>query len=338
MAPVRRKKSIKDVILVASLIYCVFLTAFAFYPREQEVQVVVRDDPAEVILCSNLRQQNNNDLPSSSSSHYTIVPNRCDSPSRKEFESIYELGVWQGVKIRTPTDFYNNAKWPPDTSRQRSASGEGSNLGHTTETSLRMIKETIHKFNIKSMIDIPCGDANWIFDSYETDTLPLYVGLDVATNVLKVNKQRFAHHSNKQFHFWDATACEVPKFINASSSNDSIIKEQQEQLLSSFELVHVRDVIQHMTPTMGIQFFCNVFRAQPKVLITVTYPTTTTNVPNDEMDVANNPYKNNLLLEPFNFPNNTAECTPTHPQHDVDSTCVYDLTEDWVQEFVQSKC
>jgi hypothetical protein len=119
------------------------------------------------------------------------------------------------------------------------------------------------------MIDIPCGDANWIFDSYETDTLPLYVGLDVATNVLKVNKQRFAHHSNKQFHFWDATACEVPKFINASSSsNDSIIKEQQQQLLwSSFELVHVRDVIQHMTPSMGIKFFCNVFRAQPKVLI-----------------------------------------------------------------------
>jgi hypothetical protein len=93
--------------------------------------------------------------------------------------------------------------------------------------------------------------------------------LDVATNVLKVNKQRFAHHSNKQFHFWDATACEVPKFINASSSsNDSIIKEQQQQLLwSSFELVHVRDVIQHMTPSMGIKFFCNVFRAQPKVLI-----------------------------------------------------------------------
>jgi ubiquinone/menaquinone biosynthesis C-methylase UbiE len=82
------------------------------------------------------------------------------------------------------------------------------------------------------MIDIPCGDANWIFDSYETDTIPLYVGLDVATNVLMVNKQRFAHHSNKQFHFWDATACEVPKFLNASSSN-SIIKEEQ-QLLSSF--------------------------------------------------------------------------------------------------------
>ena len=75
----------------------------------------------------------------------------------------------------------------------------------------------------------------------------------------------------------------------------------------------------------------------PKYL-SVTYPTTTTNVPNDEMDVANNPYKNNLLLEPFNFPNNTAECTPTHPQHDVDSTCVYDLTEDWVQEFIQLKC
>ncbi len=62
------------------------------------------------------------------------------------------------------------------------------------------------------MVDVPCGDANWIFDSFETDALPMYVGLDITGLVIKVNKQRFAHHNNKQFHFWDALNCTLPTF------------------------------------------------------------------------------------------------------------------------------
>jgi hypothetical protein len=31
------------------------------------------------------------------------------------------------------------------------------------------------------MIDVPSGDVNWVLDSLETDTLPLYVGLDITS-------------------------------------------------------------------------------------------------------------------------------------------------------------
>ena len=109
------------------------------------------------------------------------------------------------------------------------------------------------------MIDIPCGNMNWSFDSLETDTLPLYIGLDIAGAVIEVNKQRFHHHMNKQFSFWDATACALPKFQNITSKEQAV------------DLVHVRDVIQHMTLDQGVRYFCNVFKYVAKVLITTTF-------------------------------------------------------------------
>ena len=178
------------------------------------------------------------------------------------------------------------------------------------------------------MIDVPCGDVNWIFDSLETDTLPLYVGLDVTNSVIKVNRERLGHHINKQFFFWDATLCPLPKFCNetAASKGGDGGKEQ------SFELVHVRDVIQHLTLDQGIRYFCNIFTSGAKVLITTTYPSATSNT-----NIAEGRwYKNNLRLEPFSFPE--VNCTRTHPGIEDDHTCIYILTENWVKEFVSSKC
>ncbi|KAL7487657.1 hypothetical protein ACHAW6_013227 [Cyclotella cf. meneghiniana] len=203
--------------------------------------------------------------------------------------------------------------------RMVSASGGGSYLGYNTQTSLRVIKETIEKFNVTSMIDIPCGDVNWIFESFVTDSLPLYLGLDVANAVIEVNKRRFAHHKNKIFAFWDATECTLPKHK---------LKEQP----TPFDLVHVRDVIQHMGLDRGIRFFCNVFKSGPRVLIATTFRYSH----NREIGEGDF-YQNNLSKEPFSFPDN-ATCTPTHPAHEHDLTCVYDLSEPWVQQFMLSKC
>jgi hypothetical protein len=252
---------------------------------------------------------------------HQLVPNKCDSQIRGQFDDIYKRGVWGQVQLK-PEDFYGEAEWPPKAIRQMSASGRGSDLGYATQNSLAIVKQTIYNYNVKSMIDVPCGDVNWIFDSFLTDSLPLYVGLDIAGDVIGINQRRFAHHRNKQFHFWDVTSCALPKFHNTSSSEEQV-----------FDLIHVRDVIQHMSLDQGIQFFCNVFKAGPNVLITTSYPSSKNN------NIAEGRwYGNNLLLEPFTFPH--VNCTPSHigleMEHDV--TCVYNLTEDWVQEFMKSKC
>jgi len=252
---------------------------------------------------------------------HIIVPDHCGSPLRGlEFDKIYTYGKWsKGKSLRRPDEFYSDADWPPNDIQKISASGPGSDRGYATVTSLKIVKETIAKFKVRSMIDIPCGDVNWIFDSFETDTLPLYVGLDISFGVIGANQQRFGHHRNKHFLFWDATACALPKFR---------IGEGEEQ---SVDLVHVRDVIQHMTLDQGVRYFCNVFKSGAKVLITTTF----------EDGVNRNIreggfYESNLMAEPFSFPR--WDCVATHPTHEKDLTCVYNLTEGWLQEFTSSKC
>lgn len=253
----------------------------------------------------------------------TVVPNQCDAALRnKAFDNIYTRGMW-GKKLLPPSKFYGDAQWPPPEYRKESASGPGSHLGHSTVTSLQIIKDTIAKYNVKSMIDIPCGDVNWIFDSFETDSLPFYLGLDIVEPVIQVNQQRFGHHMNKQFKKWDATSCILPKYVNGSSLEEH-----------PFDLVHVRDVIQHMNTDLGIKYFCNIFKSGAKILITTTYP-----VENNQQGLRlqeSGWYKNNLLKEPFSFPE--TKCTPTHPEEEEDDTCVYDLSLPWVQEFIDSKC
>ena len=74
------------------------------------------------------------------------------------------------MKTKQPFDWYSDAQWPKKDSLRVSASGKGSELGYATVTSLKVIKDTVVKYHVKSMIDVPCGDVNWIFDSYLTDT------------------------------------------------------------------------------------------------------------------------------------------------------------------------
>jgi hypothetical protein len=52
------------------------------------------------------------------------------------FDSIYERGVW-GSNISEIDNFYGNAEWPP---KERKSAGPRSNLGHATETSLRILR------------------------------------------------------------------------------------------------------------------------------------------------------------------------------------------------------
>lgn len=122
--------------------------------------------------------------------------------------------------------------------------------------------------------------------------------------------------------FWDATDCTLPKFQN----------NEREGAEQSVDLVHVRDVIQHMTLDQGVRYYCNVFKSGAKVLITTTFTEPKVNEGAKEGGF----YENNILLEPFSFPQ--GDCIATHPKHEKDLTCVYDLTEGWVQEFMSSKC
>jgi len=246
-----------------------------------------------------------------------LSPASCGAKTTANFDNIYEKGTWQS-QINSLEAYYSDAAWPPKA--RKSASGPGSDLGKNTQTSLRMVKETIRAYGVESMIDIPCGDANWIFDSWETDSLPRYLGLDIVSNVIALNRKRFAHHRNKAFRYWDAVSCALPRY------------RSDEGEWTSFDLIHVRDVIQHLPLQEGLMFLCNAMSSGAKVMITTTY----LNSKNRNIRIGDF-YHNNLASEPFDFPN-AQNCTPTHPKTENDLTCVYNLTESWVEEYVQKRC
>ena len=253
----------------------------------------------------------------------SFSPSVCERTSNNTFDQIYKDGYWgPAIAAHGPEYFYADAQWPPPS--RKSSSGSGSNLGRATSTSLAILNEAIAKYGVKSMIDVPCGDVNWIFDSYATDSLPLYLGLDITQDVINVNIKRFAHHSNKHFMYWDATNCSFPKFRTEASAE-----------LQPFDLVHVRDVLQHLPLKNGLRYICNVLKSGARVFVTTTFPGIDSNL-NIQ---AGSFYPNNLEKPPFGFPQvDSTVCRETHPQQESDSTCVYNLTEPWVADFIVEKC
>jgi hypothetical protein len=257
----------------------------------------------------------------SAKSRSSLRPNTCPHVQTSAFDKVYDKAEW-GSPVQNASDFYSDAAWPPK--ERRSASGHGSDLGYATQVSMQVLQGAIKRYNIRTMIDVPCGDANWIFDSLETDTLELYIGLDIVKRLVEDNAARLAHHSNKVFRHWDGAKCPFPKIVHGTVER-------------SVDLVHARDVLQHLTLPQGIQFLCHVFQSGARVFVTTSFPGTKTNRAIHEGEF----FRNDLTVAPFNLPapkdDIIVTCTPTHPTIELDHTCVYDLTQPWVADWIAEK-
>jgi len=161
-----------------------------------------------------------------------------------------------------------------------------------------------------SLLDIPCGDANWQFESWELDSLPVYVGADVVTDVIDLNKRKFSFHSNKLFTLWDIANCQLPMFQFVGTAHTR-----------AFDLVHVRDLIQHLPLVKGVQVTNNIRNSGITYLIATTWP----EGKNTEI-VEGDFFKSNLAVAPFMMPP-PLKCISTHPDHEADMTCLYKLQD-----------
>ena len=70
-----------------------------------------------------------------------------------------------------------------------SVSGFGSTLKYT-ELIRREIPLVIHKYNIKSIFDAPCGDFNWMQHVLH-DVSVEYIGADIVPDLVAANNQQF---------------------------------------------------------------------------------------------------------------------------------------------------
>ena len=67
-------------------------------------------------------------------------------------------------------------------------SGNGSMPEQTIEL-IKNLPEIIKKYNINTLLDIPCGDFEYM--KYIHSQIPNYIGGDISENVIKRNKELF---------------------------------------------------------------------------------------------------------------------------------------------------
>jgi hypothetical protein len=242
-----------------------------------------------------------------------LHPANCQStPLSETFGKIYSGGgiaKWSPETLAgvSPHRFYSYSVLEKSGFRRKSLSGPGSDLGYATKRSLEFLVDTIKAYKIESMIDIPCGDVNWQFEAWETDTIGLYLGADVTQNVIALNMERFQHHLNKYFTTWDFTVCPIPKY------HDTLGQKR------SFDLVHVRDVLQHLSLEKGAKAARHILGSGAQYVIATTFPNgTATNISDGQY------FNADLSAAPFNFPS-PVRCTESHPLHESDLTCLYKL-------------
>ena len=88
---------------------------------------------------------------------------------------------------------YNENFWESEESR----SGIGSEIENTKEV-LKALEHFIKEFKIKSIIDIPCGDYNWM-SSMDMRNLK-YQGHDIVKQLITDNKKKFKNSNISFFH------------------------------------------------------------------------------------------------------------------------------------------
>lgn len=167
------------------------------------------------------------------------------------------------------TEYFVNNYW----SSTESKSGGGSTIKQT-KTLVQEFDILLVDLDIKSILDIPCGDYNWM----QKVKMPnvKYIGADIVKPLIKDNKEKFKLRENVEF-----------KIIN-------IICER----LPKSDLVFVRDCFVHLSIDEINKAIKNIKKSGSKYLLTTTF----INHKINKESVDGEWRTLNLEEFPFNFP------------------------------------
>lgn len=174
-------------------------------------------------------------------------------PSRAErFTAIHDQKIWRS---------------------KESISGSGSEL-HRTVNLRKELPSLINKYKIKSIVDAPCGDFNWMQDVIEKVDVQ-YVGLDIVNSLAEKNNEKFGNHS---ISFGVADICD--------------------DTLPDCDLLIVRDCIIHLSYSDIDAFFKNIQKVKFKYLLISSY-TGSSSLENVDINTSETRVLN-LFNPPFN--------------------------------------
>lgn len=167
------------------------------------------------------------------------------------------------------TKYYINNTW----SGKESLSGPGSDL-EQTKYLIPELQILLSDFKIKSILDVPCGDFNWM---KRIDLKGIkYTGGDIVEKMIERNNRKY-QKENVSFKIIDIINDKLPKV----------------------DLIIVRDCFVHLPYEDIFSALDNIKNSNSKYLLTTHF---TWNAPGNNKDIPVGAWRRiNLQKEPFNF-------------------------------------
>jgi hypothetical protein len=169
------------------------------------------------------------------------------------------------------TKFYKTNGWRDNESR----SGPGSTVRYTENLRMELPK-LISQFEIKSILDAPCGDFNWMQHVVPNLQDIDYTGADIVDEIVKDNNKKYANND--------------VKFISLDVTKDK---------LPLVDLMICRDCLFHFSNRSIINTLNNFVNSNIKYLLTTTFI-------NEEQfknrDCAEGSFRKiDLFIQPYSF-------------------------------------
>ncbi|RZK26447.1 MAG: class I SAM-dependent methyltransferase, partial [Flavobacterium sp.] len=131
---------------------------------------------------------------------------------------------------------------------EESVSGIGSEANQTKELSAGLV-HVLSKYNIETLLDVPCGDFNWMSRLHLVNID--YIGADIVADLVENNNRKYSSESIR--------------FVNL----DLISQE-----LPMSDMIFCRDCLVHFSYDDIWSALCNIIRSGSKYLLTTSFPET----------------------------------------------------------------
>lgn len=176
------------------------------------------------------------------------------------------------LKNRNPQDIFTYIFLINGFVGKDSVSGSGSDLVQTKEI-IRTLPHLFREYNLRTVLDIPCGDFYWM---KESDLRGMdYWGADIVKELIVKNVNE---HERKNIHF-------IQRNILCDPLPDA-------------DLIINRDCLVHLSVRDILLATQNMCRSKSKYLLTTTFPSRPSN-----RDILTGQWRPlNLEAEPLNFP------------------------------------
>ena len=155
---------------------------------------------------------------------------------------------------------------------EESVSGEGSSMAQTQEI-IEHLPAILKKYEIKSFLDVPCGDFNWIQNVDMTGVH--YTGGDIVKEIIEANNQKYADEKRRFLHV-------------------NLIEDE----LEKYDLVFCRDCLVHFSFEDIFASLQNIKKSGSLYFMTTTFTEQGSN-----KNIHTGGWRPlNFEKEPFNFP------------------------------------